>query len=161
SAVERPVHFSRADTRSALQPLEHRIPRPTLALEHYLETVAQHARNVVRQATAGDMRKPVHRNSANQLQQRLHVDARGCQQAVKQWFAFELSRCARLRYADQLADERIAVGMRAGGGEAHDRIARSDPRPVDNRAFLNDTDAKPGKVIIIAGINSRHFGSLT
>ena len=47
-----------------LQPVEDRVAMPAAALEHDFEPVRQHARNVVGEAAAGDVRQAMHRHCA-------------------------------------------------------------------------------------------------
>ena len=62
---------------------------------------------------------------------------------------------------DQLADQRIAVGVRAGGGQADDGIAGAAPcEPSMIASRLDDADAEAGEVVVVAVIHAGHLGGL-
>ena len=106
----------------------------------------------------------VHRSAAaQQLQNRLDVDARGSQQGVCQRSTAELlERTAQLLRlsgglgrarlnavdADDLAHERVAVGVHAGGRQAQDHIARADVCGVEHLGTVDDAHGKAGKVVV-------------
>ncbi len=57
SAIEHAIHFRVRDLSLLLQPLEYRLAAPGTALENHFQSIRQHARNVVNQAAAGDVRQ--------------------------------------------------------------------------------------------------------
>ena len=60
AAVEGAVHFGGANAAGRGQPVEHRIADASGCAADRLESVGQHARNVVGEAAAGDVRKAGH-----------------------------------------------------------------------------------------------------
>ena len=113
--------------------------------------------------------------TAQQLQNRLDVDARGGQQSVCQRCAAELlERTAQLLGlsgglgrarlnavdADDLAHERVAVGVHAGGRQAQDHIARADVCGVEHLGTVDDAHGKAGKVVVGRSHNARVLGHL-
>ena len=94
------------------------------------QSIGQHARDVLEQAAAGDMGERRDPAGADQRQQRLHIDAGRREQRldqqpvlIEQGRAIELPALVRR----QPADQREAVGMDAGRGEAEDDVARPSP----------------------------------
>ena len=69
-------------------------------------------------------------------------------------------RLIQLRAADRqdFTDQRIAVGMRAGGSQTQQQVARRDPRPVDDPALLDHADAEAGQVVVARAVQPRHLG---
>src|SRR5207302_1386132 len=59
-----------------------------------------------------------------------------------------------------LADQRIAVGMRAARGEPEDHIARPDRAPVDNAVLLHHAEREAGKIVFVLGEGVRMLGRL-
>ena len=112
--------------------------------------IRQHARDVVGEAAAGDVRQAVHRQRRHQREQRLHVDAGRRQQRVGQRLRRRacVVRSAPAR-VDELADQRVAVRVQPGGGEADapHRPARSCV-PSMMRVLLDDADAEAGEVVV-------------
>ena len=113
--------------------------------------------------------------TAQQLQNRLDVDARGSQQGVCQRSAAELlERTAQLLRlsgglgrarlnavdANDLAHERVAVGVHAGGRQAQDHIARADVCGVEHLGTVDDAHGKAGEVVIGGGHDARVLGHL-
>ena len=101
--------------------------------------------------------------AAQQLQNRLDVDARGSQQGVCQRCAAEfLERTAQLLGlsgglgrarlntvdANDLTHERVAVGVHAGGRQAQDHVAGADVRRVEHLGTVDDAHGKSGKVVV-------------
>src|SRR5690606_24030418 len=58
---------------------------------------------------------------------------------------------------DDLADQRVAVGVRAGRRQGEQGIAGSDFGAVDDFGFFHDADAEAGQVVVFAFVHARHF----
>ena len=101
--------------------------------------------------------------AAQQLQDRLDVDARGSQQGVCQRCAAEfLERTAQLLGlsgglgrarlnavdADDLAHERVAVGVHTGGRQAQDHVAGADVRGIEHLGTVDDAHGKASEVVV-------------
>src|SRR5512139_606621 len=122
AAVEGAMHLGRLDVAGGGKPVEQRIAMPGTALEPSLQPLGQHARDVVGESAASDVREGVHRQRGGELQHALHVDARGLEQPVEQGPALELRVGVGTRHLDELAHQRIAIRVHAGGGHADDGI---------------------------------------
>src|SRR5690349_17522048 len=61
---------------------------------------------------------------------------------------------------DNLADQRVTVRMRAGGGEAEHRVTRLHAAAVENPVLFHDADTEAGEVEVAVRIHPRHFRSL-
>ncbi len=62
---------------------------------------------------------------------------------------------------EQLAGQRIAVGMQAGRGKADEHIAGLDLGAGDQLLFVNNADDEAGEVVFAVGIKARHLGGLS
>src|SRR5205809_7004983 len=85
------------------------------------------------------------------LENRLDVDARGLE---------KVDPARRPGALQNLADQRITVGMRAARRKPEDRVARHDAAAVDDRAFLDHAYREPGEVVFALRVHPRHLGSL-
>src|SRR5439155_476307 len=61
---------------------------------------------------------------------------------------------------EYLADQRIAVGMRAARGEPEDHVARPDRAPVDDALLLHHAEREAGKIVFVLGEGVRMLGRL-
>jgi hypothetical protein len=147
------VHFVLRDVAVVLQPGEELRPRPHLLAQHGAHALRQHARHVADQAAAGDVREALHRHRLHQFQNRFHVDAGRLHQRIRQ-------PGVRLVLAKDAPDQRVAVGMRAAGGEAQQRVAGLDGPAVDDSVLLDHADAKPGEVVLAFRVHAWHFRGL-
>ena len=59
---------------------------------------------------------------------------------------------------DDLAHQRKAVGMDAGGGEAEDDVALGNIAGWQELAAFGSTDGKAGEIVVAGGIHAGHFG---
>ncbi len=94
----------------------------------------------------------------HQRQQRLHVDARRRHDQVGQRFAVELLFQIDFVGADDLAHQRVTVGMRAVRGEADHRIARLDVRTADDAGLLHHAYCEAREVVFSFRIHAGHLG---
>ena len=90
AAIEGPVHLLVGDTTGLLQPIEHRVARPRLALQEHGAALGQYARDIVGQTTARDVGEAVHRQRCGERQHRADIDAGRGEQAVEQGAPLEL-----------------------------------------------------------------------
>jgi len=147
AAVEHAVHLAIGDLAFALQPLEERRHRPRRARDRRFHGLGQDARQVFHQAAPRDMRHALQRHLPHQREQRLHVDARGLEHHSPKRPAVKIRTEIGLRPLEDLADERVAVGMRAARGEPEHRVAGPDAAAVHDRAFLHHPDRESGEVV--------------
>ena len=61
---------------------------------------------------------------------------------------------------DDLADQRIAVGVGAAGGEAEHHVARADGGAVDDLRLLDRADGEAGEVVFAVRVHAGHLGGL-
>ena len=155
------MHLRIVDAGSALQPVEQRAARPARALEHDFEAFRHDTRNVVRESAAGDVRKAAHRQSCREREHRLDVDPGRGEQRIEQRLTIELGRRVRAGHRDELANQRVAVRMRAARGEAEHYIAGPHPLAIQNGFLLDHADAEAGEVVIVAVVHARHLRRLT
>src|SRR3546814_7918691 len=60
----------------------------------------------------------------------------------------------------EAADQREAVGVNAGGGEAEDDVARLHLVARERLPTLHRADAEAGEVVVALGIHARHLRRL-
>ena len=125
------------------------------------ETFAQHARNVLDETATRNVRHALHGDGFHQLEQRLHVDARGRHQGVGERAAVEVGGEVRLCALDDLAHEREAVRVDAARGETQHHVARGDRAAVDDLALFDRAHRETGQVVFAVGVHARHFGRFT
>ena len=92
-------------------------------------------------------------------QQRFHVQAGGGHDAIGQRaLAVEFGVQVGFAAFDDLAYQRIAVGVRAVGGQSQHHVAGVDMFAGDDLAFFHHTDCKTGEVVFAHRIHAGHFG---
>src|SRR5690606_22005128 len=163
TAVEYPVHLGFVNVALFLQPVEYSRTLPAGQVDAGAGAFGQHARNVFQQATADDVGHGLDGTGlADQLQQRLDVDAGRCHQQVGQRLAVELDVLdVGPGHLDDLADQRITVGVGAGGGQGQQHVAGLYLAAIDDLGFLHYADAEAGQVIVVAFIHAGHLGGFT
>src|SRR5436190_1877219 len=160
AAVERAPHLVPGHVAGALEPIEHRRHGPGARVDGQAQAFGHDADDVLGEPAAGDVRHAVHRDLAHQLQHRLHVDARGRHERVRQRAIADTLAEVGVRDGQDLPDQRVAVRVRAARLDADDRVARLDARPVDQRGFLHRADAEPREVVLARRVHVRHLGRL-
>ena len=61
---------------------------------------------------------------------------------------------------EDAADEGVAVGVQAVGGQADERVALADGRAVDDRVTLDDADDEANEVEVALPVGAGHVGRL-
>ena len=121
----------------------------------------QNARQVFGDASAGDVRHGGNTIGRNHFFDYRPVAPVGAQQLVAD-FALEFIDIAVGRVAGhfkkQLAGQRIAVGVQAGGRQAQHHIARLNRLSANNALALHHSHDEPRQIIFAIGIEIRHLG---
>ena len=60
----------------------------------------------------------------------------------------------------QLARQRIAVGVQAGGGQAEQHVAGTDLRAGEQALALDRADDEAGQIVFAGGVEAGHLGGL-
>ena len=163
AAVEGAQHFVGGDAAGLGKPGEDGRRLDGSEIDFGGQMLRQHARNVFRKAAAGDVGQRLQRAGlADRLQQRLHIDARRRHQHVgERAFAEGGGRVpGKARERNDLAHQRIAVRMHAGGGEAEDDVALCNVAGRQQLPALGSADGEACEIVVAAGIHARHFGRL-
>src|SRR5690606_28723331 len=163
AAVEDAVHFVLVDVALLLQPVEHSRALPAGDIDDGLAAFGQYARDIVQQAAASDVSHGLDRGGVlDQLEQLLDVNACRGHQQVGQRLAVQLDVLdIGTGDFDDLADQRIAVGVRAGRGQRDQGVASRDFAAIDDFALFHHAYAEAGQVVVLAFIHARHLGGLT
>ena len=123
--------------------------------------VGQHARHVLEQAAAGDVRHALDRQRVHQRQHRLHVDARRREQRVAERRAVErraqVGAALRRRCGGSAKSRSSAVRSTRGRGP---RRPATMLRPSMMPAFSTTPTAKPARSYSPARVHAGHLGGL-
>ena len=112
AAVEGARQFARLDRAAGLEEGEQAGQGPGVGIDDGVAAVGQHARDILEQSAAGDVRQRADPAFADQRQQALHIDSRRLEQQVaEQLVLVEQGRAVELPavVVDQPADQREAV----------------------------------------------------
>src|SRR3546814_727954 len=115
------------------------------------------------QAAAGDVGHGVDRSglrAAQQFQYRLHVQRGRRHQRVDQLDPADVDVARAPGAVVDAADQRIAVGMRAAGGDADQHVTRADFRAIQQLRLLDRADGEAGEVVFARRIHVRHLRGL-
>ncbi len=147
AAVQYAVHFVFFDVALLLQPVEHGRTLPAGDVDHGLGALWQNARDIVQQTATGDVGHGLDGTGfLDELEQRLDVDAGRRHQQFGQRLAVELDVFdVGTGHFDDLADQRVTVGVWAGGRQCQQGIARGNLGTVNDFSFLVHADAEAGQ----------------
>ncbi|MGY3421809.1 hypothetical protein ACVWZW_002284 [Bradyrhizobium sp. F1.13.4] len=163
-AIEGPQHFEFGDAGLRGQPFEHRQHWQTRQIDTHTEMLRQHARNVVGEAAAGDMGKPLHRAGlADRAQAGFDVEPRRRQQRAAERHDGRKRRLrseAEARLFHDLAHQRETVGVHPRRGQPDHGIAGGDVLARQERAPLRGTDGKAAEVVVAVLVEAGHLGRL-
>ncbi len=163
--VEDVEHFLLFDIGERFQPGEDRVRLPALAVDRHAAVFGDDSDEVVGDAASRDVCEAVDRGVALELLEQ-----------ADDWFGVDFGRfeesltdCA-VEFGDvgvdfQLgdledgfADEAVAVGVEAGGGDADHRVAGADFLTVDDLGLFDHADTEAGEVEVAGGIEVGHDG---
>src|SRR5882757_8435393 len=164
AAVEGAQQFELGNAALLGQPFEHRQHRQPRQIDADAEMFWQHARNVVGEAAAGDVGEALDRSGlADRAQAGFHIEPRRRQQRR----AERHDRCERRRrierksgHLDDLAHQRIAVGVHARRCQADHRITGRDIGARQQGAALGGADRETAEVVVAILVEARHLGGL-
>ena len=125
--------------------------------------LGQAAGDVFIETAAGDVGDGLDRDLLHEGQDALDIDAGGGQQRLTQGLAAQGLHGGlqiRVLHVQDLADQREAVGVHAGGGQAEDHIAGLDLGLVKDLVLIHHAHGEAGQVILVDGIEARHLGGL-
>ena len=114
------------------------------------EALRQDAAEIAGDAAARDVGEPTDVGARAQGADLVEVEARRRQQQVGIEGAV----------ADDPPDEREAVRVDPGRGEADDCVTVLDPRPVDDAFAFDDADGRAAEVDLVLAIDARQLGRL-
>ena len=128
------------------------------------ETVlGQDAREIVRDAAAGDVGHARGVVAGGELLDEAEVAAVGLHQGSAGFFLERVDVLLGLvlrDFEEELAGERVAVGVQAGGGEADEDVAGMDFGAGDQLGALDDADDEAGEVVFAVGVEAGHLRGL-
>ena len=119
---------------------------------------AQYSRQVFADTAAGDVREPLHRHFADQVEHRANVNPGWREQQLLGRLAVDI-RVFRL--LKNFANQGITIGMWPAGRNAHDRIARRNGAAVDNALAFHYADTETSEIVLTGGIHVRHLCCFT
>ena len=107
------------------------------------------------------MRHGFDANGFLQREQRSVVDRGGGQQRFAQTDLAAVLLWIRACMLKHLANERVAVGMRAAGRQGDQRVTGLNRTSVNDMGALHDADAETRQIVVFALVHARHFSCLT
>ena len=125
--------------------------------------MGQDARNILDQTAAGDVRHPLDREVFEQIQEALDIDAGRGEELFTNALFQTAHRAVDLQshaLEENLARQRITVGMEAGGGETDNLVANRGGRTVNDILAIDNADGKTSKIVLPFAVHSRHLGGL-
>ena len=162
AAVKYLQHLRPRQVALRLQPLEDRLDRPGAEAEPGGHAPGQDAVDVVVETAARDMDHALDLEVAQQVERGPDVNAGGGEQGLGHGLAGMGHGIVRLkaRGCQDLADQRIAVGMGAGRFDADNHVMGADARPVDDGGVVHQAHGKAGQIVHAVRIEAGHFGRL-
>ena len=139
------------------QQLENRQHRPGTDLDAHAQAFRQNARRVFGDSSAGDMRRALAATRRRAARAAASDSCDGSSAALRRW-SRQLGHCVRLMTGDlkqQLARQRIAVGMQAGGGQPEQNVAVANRLAGDHALALDRADDEAGQVVFAGGVKTR------
>jgi hypothetical protein len=162
AAVEGTRHFFGGDLVAG-EPNEDRRDGPAAGVESGSTVVRQDARQVLRQAAAGNVGECLdRRHGADRSETACDINARRCQQDIGQRPAVGKRRRGRQRGTtplDELAHQRETVRVHAARCQAEHDVARRDAAVAARQQAVarHRADGEAGEVVIAGAVHARHF----
>ena len=154
AAVEGAQHLLGPQPAGLVQPEEHRRRAPAARVDPRHHAVRQHARQVVDQAAAGDVGQRLDDVVwPRRLEQAADVDPGRHQQRARPGSGRARTApdpAGTAPVAQDLADQREAVGVDAAGGEAEQDVAGGDVGPRQAPGPLDRADREAREVVVAA-----------
>src|SRR5882724_2841409 len=158
AAIEGAPHFTLRNIAFALQPVEHGGQLPCRAVERDAEPIWHDANDIFLQAAAGDVRHAVDLLLREQLQDRLDINRGRRKQSIGELQASKIQIVWIAGTGEDLADQRIAVGMRPRSSKADDSVAGVDFPAIDQAGFFHRADTETGQIVFAWRIHVGHLG---
>ena len=90
-----------------------------------------------------------------------HINARWGQQLLSERVTVPAAFRGLPAVGQQLTDQRIAVRVRSGGGQADKLVAGANQGAIDDCILLHDANTKTGEIIIRFLVHAGHFSGLS
>ena len=152
------------DFAGLLQHVEDRQNRPGAEVDMRRETIGDHTRDVLDEATAGDVRDALDHAGFEQRGQRLDIDLGGGEQHVAELLTAELIQLGvdgvSGLFEQGLAHQGEAIGMHAGGGKADQHVAFDNRGTIDYGGLLGHAHGETGQIVLVLVVHARHLGGL-
>src|SRR5450759_2553188 len=150
--VERLQHLEQVDASDLLNEREDVLDRPGPVDHLGVHVARQHAWQVLGDAAAGDVGYRPDVAGFYHLEDRRRVDHRGGQKLDPQRVRYLLGMVVQVevpRVEEELAGQRVAVGVQAGGTQPDDPVLGHHPRTVDDLVLLDHADAEARQVVVV------------
>ena len=132
---------------------------PTRGVHDGVAIFREHAREVIHEAAAGDVRETFHDAGGQRGEEGLVVFVNAQQfVAERAGDAFELGGKFEAHLLEEdFAGEGVAVGVEAARCEAEDDVAGADARAVNHARAIHDADDGADEVILAGLIHAGHL----
>src|SRR5262249_9463863 len=165
AAIEGPQHFALCNAALCREPLKHRRNANTCEVDANAKSFWKYPWDVVGETTAGDMGEAFHSPGfPDHCKARLNINPGGSEDRfAKALLGYKWCRRGPWKSGpfDDLAHERIAVGMQARRRKSDNYITFGHVSARKQRITLNRADGEAGKVIVVAVIHTGPFGSFS
>ena len=158
AVVESAVHLRVINACRGLQPGKQLALRPCRFVQLRRGVVWQHARNVLEQAAAGDVRQPFDGVLGQSREDGLHVQARGAHDGFAKRQAVQRLGQLIASPLDAFAHQRKAVAVHAVAGQAQHNITGLNGFASEQLAFFDNGYGKACQIVFASGVHARHFG---
>ena len=162
--VERAIHFGLIDFAEPRDEIEDRRHSPGAAADSRVQVLRHHPRQILDDTAAGDIRQALEREAIEKIKHGLRIDAGRAQQLIAERAAEFRHACAKLEFCaiDQdLAHKRESIGVKAGGGQADNRIADAHFRWIRDSRALGEAHGKASEIVFTGPIEAGHLRRFT
>ncbi len=163
SHVEHAKHLGPFDATSGGQEVEDRRNGPGAVRDLRADSLRQHARDVVRETSAGDVRHPVQETALEKRGDDPKIATVRFEQNVPhrstvQLFQPVLHGEPHL-LEENLPSQRVAVRVQSARRKADQDIGRTDRGAVQQESPIHDSNDRSCDVVFVRRVDARHFGS--
>ena len=127
------------------------------------QAVGDAAGDILIEAAAGDVADALHVCGLDAAEDGLDIDDGGTEQGLAQSFTQLVIIPAQIGvlHVEYLADQRVAVGVEAGGGQSQHHIALCHAAGIDDLGLVHHAHGEARQIVVISGHHAGVLGGLT
>jgi len=158
--IECAAHLVGRNTALIGEPFEDRRRSPAAHVDLNSKPFRYYPDDVLGQPTAGDMGHAAQIDRPQQALDGADIDFCWSKQRLTQCSALEVLIKTRIAALDDFPDQRVAVTVRAAGGQSDQHAVLVDTGSVDQLIALDRTNRKARQIVLACAVHSRHFSGL-